>query len=67
MENVHEDHFGVFFRLDPRSASTSFEASEQLLAACRSYEEARHIRRALLGAATGDCVIRYLGPAGGGD
>jgi hypothetical protein len=67
MDNVHDDRFLVFIRLDPNLAETSSEAAEQPLASCPSYMEASRIRRALRGAAAGGCVIRYVGPAGGGD
>jgi hypothetical protein len=36
------------------------------VAACPSYEEARRVR-AQLGYSTGDCIIRFVGTAGGGD
>jgi hypothetical protein len=67
MESVHDDHFMVFLRFDLRYAKTSSEATEQPLACCSTYEDARRIRKVLQGAAAGDCVIRYIGPAGGGD
>jgi hypothetical protein len=67
MNNVHDDRYLVFLRFDGDAGRSSTEAAEQPLASCATYEEARRIRDALHGSATGECVIRYVGPAGGGD
>ena len=67
MDDVHDDRFLVFVRLDPTLVETVPEALEQPVAACSSYGEARRIRRILRGTATGECVIRFIGSAGGGD
>jgi hypothetical protein len=67
MEKVHEDRFMLFLRSDPSHLKSSAETVEHLVASCASYAEARRIRNALQGAATGECVIRYVGPTGGGD
>jgi hypothetical protein len=65
MEPVHDDRFIVFLRHDPLKPGRPDHA-ERPLASCGSYEEARRIQRQLLHAAR-DCVIRFVGPAGGGD
>jgi hypothetical protein len=67
MDDVHDDRFLVFVRLDPTLVETVPEALEQPVAACSSYGEASRIRRILRGTATGECVIRFIGSAGGGD
>jgi hypothetical protein len=67
MDKVHDDGFMVFLRFDTRHGTTPLEAGEQPLASCSSYGEAKRIRLALQRAAAGDCVIRYVGQAGGGD
>jgi hypothetical protein len=67
MDPVHDDRFVVFLRFDPSSGKAYSEAGEHPLASCSSYGEARRIRQALQSSATGECVIRYVGPAGGGD
>jgi predicted alpha/beta-fold hydrolase len=65
MEPVHEDRYVVFLRHD-RGHSNRPDCSERLLTTCGSYEEARRIQRALLQSSR-PCVIRFIGPAGGGD
>jgi hypothetical protein len=67
MESVHDDHFMVFIRFDPRQARAFSDSVEQPLASCTTYGEARQIRQALARTGAGDCVIRYVGTAGGGD
>jgi hypothetical protein len=67
MEKVHDDQFVVFLRYDPNTEPASGDASEQPLASCSTYGEARRIRQVLQATAPGECVIRYTGPAGGGD
>jgi len=62
MDPVHEDRFEVFVRLN----RTAGETEEQPLAVCATYAEARRIRVAFHGS-PGEFVIRYVGPAGGGD
>jgi hypothetical protein len=39
---------------------------ERALICCSSYEEARRIRQQCLGSDS-ECVIRFVGPSGGGD
>ena len=65
MESVHDDRFVVYLRRD-RSHSDRPDCAERPLITCSNYEQARRIQRQLLRTAR-DCVIRYVGPAGGGD
>jgi hypothetical protein len=65
MEHVYEDLFAVFLRRDG-SCGQRPDLTERPLATCSSYAEARRIQSALRQAAR-DCIIRYVGPAGGGD
>lgn len=67
MDVAHDDRYLIFLRYDRTHTDASADAAEQPLASCASYHEARRIRLALQGAGSGDCVIRYVGPAGGGD
>ncbi len=65
MNSVHDDRFLVFVRADP-SPHTSPEDGERYLISCPSYAEARRIQRHYRTLSM-DCIIRFLGPAGGGD
>ncbi|HXG13041.1 MAG TPA: hypothetical protein VNK04_25005 [Gemmataceae bacterium] len=65
MDSVYSDEFVVFVRLD-RAHPYPPEEVEQDIFHCSSYEEARRIRQQCH-RADRECVIRYLGPAGGGD
>lgn len=65
MDSALDDCFVVFARADHADGSDP-EAVERPLASCASYEEARQVCQAYHDHAT-DCVIRYVGPAGGGD
>jgi hypothetical protein len=65
MEPVHDDCFVVYLRHDLASSSPP-ENGERPFKICSSYGEARRIQRELHQAAR-DCVIRYVGTAGGGD
>jgi hypothetical protein len=65
MDTVHDDRFLVFVRAD-RSHSTPPEDFERYLISCPTYEDARRIQREYRSRSR-ECVIRYLGPAGGGD
>jgi hypothetical protein len=65
MDLVHDDRFIVFVR----HASPNEErpdAAERPLITCATYAEARRVRREIHNSAR-ECVIRYIGPAGGGD
>jgi hypothetical protein len=65
VEPLHEDRYVVYIRVDPGHDERP-DGAERPLLTCSSYAEARRIRRQYL-AANRDCVIRYVGPAGGGD
>jgi hypothetical protein len=65
VESVHEDGFMVFVRM-ARRASELPQPPEEPLAVCSTYEEARQYCRGSQGRMR-DCVIRYVGLAGGGD
>jgi hypothetical protein len=65
MEPNQDDSFVLFIRAD-RNHRTPPEKTERPLFVCSSYEEARRLRRELLDASQ-ECVIRFLGAAGGGD
>ncbi len=63
MTAVHEDCFMVYVREEKK---TDDPAGERPLVACPSYEEAEWVRRENQGPQR-RCIIRYVGPAGGGD
>jgi len=65
METATEDRFGVFVR-QAWDGAYQPEAMERLLVSCPTYEEARWVRQENSGPGR-ECIIRYLGPAGGGD
>jgi hypothetical protein len=65
MDTGHEDCYVVFVRSD-RSALEPSEEAEHPLALCSSYEEARRVRQKYQGQHR-NCIIRYVGSAGGGD
>jgi hypothetical protein len=65
MESVLDDRFVVFIRRDPHSTNRP-DWAERPLISCSTYEEARRIQRLLHDSAR-QSVIRYVGPAGGGD
>jgi hypothetical protein len=65
MDTAQDDRFMVYLRLDPRHGGPS-ASQERLVAACSSYAEAKRVRRTLQDSSC-ECVIRYVGPAGGGD
>jgi hypothetical protein len=65
MESVLDDRFIVYLRHD-RSHSNRPDHSERPFATCATYGEARRIQRQLQDTSR-DSVIRYVGPAGGGD
>jgi hypothetical protein len=67
LDAAHADRFTVFIRPEPDRTGIPGDVAEHPVAVCASYGEARRIRQALLGSGTGGCVIRYDGPAGGGD
>lgn len=61
----HEDRFVLYVRADHRQ-DESPEDIEQPLLVCSSYAEARYLQRVIRNCSR-DCVIRFLGPTGGGD
>jgi hypothetical protein len=65
MNSVHDDRFLVFVRAD-RSHGATPEEFERYLISCPTYEDARRIKREYRRRAC-ECVIRHLGPTGGGD
>ena len=65
MERIHEELFMVFLRHGSSHAHHPDRAERPLLL-CSSYAEARRIQREFRHTAR-DCIIRYVGPAGGGD
>jgi hypothetical protein len=65
MINSPDDRFLVYVRTD-RDHSNPPEDCERYLTSCDTYEEARRIQREYRSFAR-ECVIRYFGPAGGGD
>jgi hypothetical protein len=65
MEPIHDDRFVLFVRLD-RTGSTRPDCAERPLRTCSTYEEARRLQRRLRLRAQ-ETIIRYIGPAGGGD
>ena len=65
MDLVPEDRFEVFVRTG-QSPSGRPDRSEQVLASCRTQEEAQRLRRQCH-AAGHCCAIRFVGPTGGGD
>jgi hypothetical protein len=66
MNTFFDDRYLVFVRGD-RSHITSPEEFEKYLTTCPTYEEARRLQREFRSSCDGEIVIRYLGPAGGGD
>jgi hypothetical protein len=65
MNGFHDDRYLIFVRAD-RSQNDTPEGFERYLISCATYGEARRIQREYRSLAR-ECVIRYLGPAGGGD
>jgi hypothetical protein len=65
MDAVHEDCFVVFVLEDPCGTEAP-EAVEQEVISCSTYEEARRVRQEYH-ALGRSCLIRFVGPAGGGD
>jgi hypothetical protein len=65
MVDVLEDRFVVFVR-DETATSQHPETAERVVASCYTREEAVQVQERLE-AAGRRCIIRYEGPAGGGD
>jgi hypothetical protein len=65
MDEAYDDGFVVYVR-SRRDRQDPPEDSEWPVITCSSYEEACRIRETHRRQAR-DCVIRYVGPSGGGD
>jgi len=65
MSTALDDCFVVFVR-DEGSPEYGVAPRERELVACSTYAEAECVRREN-GGPTKKCIIRYVGPAGGGD
>jgi hypothetical protein len=65
MEQVYEDRF-VVYALRHRRDEPVRQVVEREVISCPSYEEAQQVRRAYAAAGC-ECVIRFMGEAGGGD
>jgi hypothetical protein len=65
MHSTDEDSFMVILRTDPPHTAPRDEV-EHVVEICPTYQEARQIRQVFHNAGH-NCVIRYLGQAGGGD
>jgi hypothetical protein len=65
MDSASTDTYQVYLR-EHRRTGDLHEVVEQPLADCVTYDEARRIQQQALRAAQ-DCIIRYMGPTGGGD
>lgn len=63
ISGVPDDRFVVFVRPDPALHGTT---AEQPVASCKTQAEAKEVQQQLRSTGA-DCVIRYAGPAGGGD
>jgi hypothetical protein len=65
MEAILQDCYVVFARELITPGRVAY-ARERELVTCSSYEEARWVQRECT-SPTRQCIIRYVGPAGGGD
>ena len=65
MEHIYDDRF-VVYALRHRRNEPVRQVVEREVVSCPTYEEAKEVRRAYAAAGC-DCVIRYVGEAGGGD
>ena len=65
MEHVYDDLFVVYALRHGRDEPVR-QVVEREVVSCPSYEEAQQVRRAYAAAGC-DCVIRFMGEAGGGD
>lgn len=63
--DTRDDRFAVYLRND-REETKGVESAERAVAMLPSYEEARRVRQWYRDSGK-DCVIRFLGDAGGGD
>jgi hypothetical protein len=65
MDSALDDSFVVFVR-GARDLGQAPEDVERPLVSCPTYAEARWVRQEYQ-APGRECIIRYVGPAGGGD
>jgi hypothetical protein len=65
MDNAHEDRYVVYVRAACRYPEDP-ETVERPVVTCPTYEEAHRVKHAWHQRGR-ECVIRYLGDAGGGD
>jgi hypothetical protein len=65
MNSSTDDRFVVFLRMDLAHADRP-DLAERDLFFCDTFAEARRLQRQFR-ASQGDCVIRFMGSAGGGD
>jgi len=65
MDHVYDDLFVVYALRHGRGEPVR-QVVEREVVSCPSYEEAQQVRRAYAAAGC-ECVIRYVGEAGGGD
>jgi hypothetical protein len=66
MEAILDDRFAVFVRELLVAGRPPRLPTERQLTTCSTYEQARAVCRECNGP-TRQCVIRFVGPAGGGD
>jgi len=65
MDAMLQDQFVVYLRKDPNESGRP-DLLERELVSCGSYAEARSVQKEY-GQGRRRCVIRYVGPTGGGD
>jgi hypothetical protein len=65
MDSTYDDRF-VVYALRHRPSTPPRQVVEREVVSCPTYEEAQEVRRAYTAAGC-DCVIRFMGEAGGGD
>jgi len=66
VDPVHQDCFVVFVRAD-QGHGEGPERAEWPVAVCATYADARRARQRWNAHFADPCVIRFVGPAGGGD
>jgi hypothetical protein len=65
MQSTLDDRFVVYVR-DEGRVDSFYGPVERELVSCSTYEEAEWVRQECAGP-NRKCIIRYIGPAGGGD
>jgi hypothetical protein len=65
MDSASTDLYQVFLR-EHKKTGDLHEVVERPLVGCETYDEARRIQQQAQKAEM-DCIIRYMGPTGGGD